>query len=951
MIGTRRLLAIGVAFTVVAAACSSSDPPTMASDTTTSGSPFDGSVPAVAPPAPPPIVPLLRLNSAADVSYGQKFLMTSQVLAAEPVSALELWVDGTMVDEHKFEGPITDPTFAWEWTADSVGLHAAIVRAIDANGRAAGSFPTWFRVDSGWNIATGEPLDGLPRSPLEEAAAGVSTDTTACEATIAIHAAPDADGQAVTGSTLGTGGFRAIAVVGAAGGSLAIPMLSTPLIVSVEPYGDGSPRSPTTVIIPGAPDCATGSWAGDIAFEGSVLVGGEDLEVAYLYARSDTAIWQRVPESGFIPRGAGGFDFDGLLPTVAPGESLEVEVWGWRHGQAVGLGRGRYQETATQPTSEVWAGAQPVKPFSSLNIVRFIAILDTSAFTEQLLTDDVVCAAGVFNPICGVPTPTVRWNTGYLGAEAGLVQVSTSAPPAGAALDYPGLLWSTMIAMDGEQQRDVVVPLQEINSSDWLASGSTRAGPTRYRDLEAIGAELSVVTELAPPGASPRTSRPILGSRVLGVDLDRLWVRVIPFTNGLPIEGVSNSVSFRVEGESLVIEPSLQQAFDAAFDIEVEFAPPQHPDTAFAHCVRVVENPFGNQNPVPEGSVWDTPVIDWQFAFNGFRDSATVYSHGGNSKVGLVPGATVCAYKPDPPDKGLFDYIGEGISFIGQAWDTFKGLVDMVKSGIIEGIVDITGCSPKDVCLGALAVLGDIGLATLGVPPSLPSFSELAEAAKGDIAAALAKELVGQACGSIPCDEFAEKFIEDAFDDIEAHFSDLAVSQATSGGWVLQLHPDIRVVPEPAGQLFPGSAMITITRKTDGFALGSVPVTGCVVSLETDGAGPLSWTAKNGIHHEGEFVSGNVFPLETVFVDLSQLEPGESVTVGIASLEFESISHLKGTSPFDGGFVSQERLISKGLWSGPQTTFTMNLSVCGKGFSESSTKDATPASPADIPTP
>ena len=75
------------------------------------------------------------------------------------------------------------------------------------------------------------------------------------------------------------------------------------------------------------------------------------------------------------------------------------------------------------------------------------------------------------------------------------------------------------------------------------------------------------------------------------------------------------------------------------------------------------------------------------------------------------------------------------------------------------------------------------------------------------------------------------------------------------------------------------------------------------------------------------------------------------MTVGIASLEFESISHLKGASPFDAGFVSQERLISKGLWSGPATTFTMNLNVCGKEFSESSTTDGIPASPADIPTP
>jgi hypothetical protein len=356
----------------------------------------------------------------------------------------------------------------------------------------------------------------------------------------------------------------------------------------------------------------------------------------------------------------------------------------------------------------------------------------------------------------------------------------------------------------------------------------------------------------------------------------------------------------------------------------------------------VIENRHGADNP--------TDDFFFKAAYDATRDSARSFTANGVERNGLVPGATVCAFKPDPPDKDVFDYVGEAISFVGEAWDTFRDLVDMVKGGIIQGIVDITGCEPEDTCVAALTALADAGLAAVGVPPTLPSFTELAEAAKGDIAAALTKALVGKVCGDVPCAEFAAIFVEDALDDIEEHFSDLATAQAKSGGWVLYLNEEIRVIPEPAGQLFPGSIQVRITRKPDGQLIGSQPPTSCYISLETSGAGPLSWTAKSGESFVDRVVEGPVFAAAATVVDLSKMEPGDSITAGVASLDFDRRFYLTGTSPSLGGYISQEQLQSIELWTDPDTAFTMNASVCGKNLTEV-TSQRSALTPGDIPTP
>lgn len=945
----RRTLLLLVVLAMVAASCTNSGESV---STTTSTTVAEQDL--VEPPTPPQIIPLLATTSDASTTFGQTIFLNSKVMASEPITSLELLVDGEMVDRVEFDTPIADPDFSWKWIPGATGLQTAVVRAYDESGEAADSFPTWFRVNPGTDAVTGEQRRGLP---VADGSPEVSVDLANCQANFEVAPAGDQLGQYVVASSFGVTGYHPVAVLPAQGGPVTIPMTASPVLVSVSSYDENLATPGGQLMVPGEPECATGNWEGEVSFDGPVLIGGEGMDAAYLYLTEDDVNWRRVPETGFLTPGPGGFDFSGALPTVPSGGHLEVEVWGRDNGALKGLGRGRFTTDSGGPAETMWGGGvQFVEPYSLLHILNKIPIIDTSDYTEELLLNGVICPSNIYNPECGSNPRTVRWDSGLTGASAGLVQVSSAQPPSGAALNFPGLLWSDEIALDGESVRDVELPLQAIVDSEWIGASpvgdtvSAQVDSLKYSDLEAMAIDLSQFAQPAPSGDPARMSKPVTFASSHGPPT-RLWVRVVPLVNDKPVAGMSNSVLYRVDHEALQLAPDIDQVFNSYYDTKVEFTQPQRGNMQFARCVRVVENPFGKENPVPNEFPWNaTGTQTWQGEFNVFRDWAGVWTPAGKQATGLIPGATSCARHPDPPDDDFFDFVGDAISFIGNVWDTFKDMVDMIKGGIIQGIVDITGCKPESTCVAALTALADAGLAAVGVPPTLPSFSEFIEAAKGDIAGALAEQLIGQSCGAIPCQQFAEEFIADAINDIQEHFSEMTVSNVNSGGWELWLNPAIVVVPEPAGQLFPGSVKVTITRKD--YTLPSTPAPGsCLVSLVTDGSGFLDWAEKGGLpKHANDPVQGVVFASESKVVDLSTLTPGQSLTVGLSGLDFDRFSYLKGTEPYQAGFASEEKLKSLALFYDIDTTLTMTANVCGKPYQESAKLKAVNTTPADIPT-
>jgi hypothetical protein len=189
--------ALLIVLALVAVACTTSVD-TIESTTTTGAVPVG---PLAEPPSPPQIIPLLRSTNDDSTVAGQTIFLTSKVLSSEPIERLELWVNGEKLDEVEFDVPIVDPPFSWEWVPGSVGLQAATVRAFNESGEVADSFPSWFRVVPAVSTESGEPIGGLPASPLEAPTNGVTTDTTSCEARFKVLPAEDQLGIYVTADT------------------------------------------------------------------------------------------------------------------------------------------------------------------------------------------------------------------------------------------------------------------------------------------------------------------------------------------------------------------------------------------------------------------------------------------------------------------------------------------------------------------------------------------------------------------------------------------------------------------------------------------------------------------------------------------------------------------------------------------------------------------------------
>ncbi len=98
-------------------------------------------------------------------------------------------------------------------------------------------------------------------------------------------------------------------------------------------------------------------------------------------------------------------------------------------------------------------------------------------------------------------------------------------------------------------------------------------------------------------------------------------------------------------------------------------------------------------------------------------------------------------------------------------------------------------------------------------------------------------------------------------------------------------------------------------------------------------------------------MTGPAFATASVAFAPTSLGLGESMTIGVAALDFERWGWLRGTSPYLGlGAFTDEDLVSTALWNGFQTVFTMKVDVCGSEHSEVFAQDGSATTPADIPT-
>ncbi len=906
-----------------------SEPPVTNADVGSAPPDADSSLTPVADPAvrealPPTaeIAPVLRMpGGAAEVAAGDVVTLDAAVFAAQPIVRLELWSGSELVGTVAVDEPAGELLTGLAWQPQEAGLHALALRAFDADGGVATSFPLWVRaveVDTTGLFAGAVPqgfrsvLDGgrAPATPTAPGPPALDVNTDTCVAGLELPAVQGAAGQAVFAAAFGSGGFVPLAVVPATGGVTELSIGSAPMMIYTAAFDSTTlDPGPPMVIVPPNP-CLRRGWSEGLQLNAGRLEGLAGVERAYLYVSTDGGEqWGRAPlaDQTFVyPDATGAFDFDAHLPAGAA--SLEFEAWGWTGNKLAPLGSGSW--SPPPPSASATDGPGPLVVSSSPG--GAFAGSDLDWMTIAPSREGTLCLFGPVPGQIGLPesqcsnwlsmssySRQFTWKMPGTPSH-GVVQVSVVPPPATAATAFPGLVYSQSVAAPTDGASTFEVPLHDIFEPPASAKEQAPSGYQQLVDLATLGAALGVASE-----PSPATSVPVL---TLAASHDVYWVRVVPMQGTAPLPFPSNPIVI-----NLVREKPPGFTGTGTPEITVSMVPPRLPNEAYRRCVRVVSNPFGASNPAPhETPQWNADHADliasmptYQFEmglgtgpsktaqeqqYHMFEPHAFIHVNGVKQYgVGLVPGATVCAYHPQPPSKGLVDYVVDALEFVAGAWDFVAATWDKAKAFVVKIIVEFQ-CKPymaihqvpeetaNDVCNAVTKVAVDAVLVAFGVPPTLPTFKQLIENGKEEFAAWVAeqaaKTVLGDKCGVLTeeCKGVVEDMVKKLLDETQAHLTSALAQQSSTDGWILRLHPGIEVVAEPAGIVSPATFQIAVTRP-----VGEPPLSkACAMEGRATGHKPFySWVHFNEGGKSGPVTGDVMLPKMRTF-DLSGLGEGET---------------------------------------------------------------------------
>ena len=117
----------------------------------------------------------------------------------------------------------------------------------------------------------------------------------------------------------------------------------------------------------------------------------------------------------------------------------------------------------------------------------------------------------------------------------------------------------------------------------------------------------------------------------------------------------------------------------------------------------------------------------------------------------LNAGQSFCLTPPGPPDPSFLDqvlqFVIDVVSFPAQLYELYKTVLPNVIGSFLTDVLNIPGCAPPEKgqpagdCYGALVTAENIGLAALGLPPSLPDMHALLENGIDELASQTATQL------------------------------------------------------------------------------------------------------------------------------------------------------------------------------------------------------------------
>ena len=493
-------------------------------------------------------------------------------------------------------------------------------------------------------------------------------------------------------------------------------------VAAINPGADPGERlSPGSVVfLPHLdPGSAPPSDRAQVSIEGTVLHLTEPVDGVFLYLAFGGEVY-RLPEdpAQLIPGSGVLFDLAPFLPPLPDGD-VGVEVWGRTGGEVILL------ESLVVPSSVL------VGPATDLVALWDLPLFGTSIPVNSLTATDAETVELEWSS--NVAHSAVRWF------------LATVKPGAATALTPAGLMQSGLAEPDDGLRRF---------SIDLSVDAPPRLtpAPISLLPIALVPGEISVDagagTRTLPPLGPPGTT----------------WAWVIPVDSaGEPVGPPSEPV--RIVVTEAPFDPTIAPPFDV---VSIEVVIPPAPNFALADCVRILSQ----TPPFPAGV---------GLGFYLGPDGSVQYKGGGGTKItGALPyildesGRALYPFTACPGERGNFQWgsvgcgadplchISTGLADLGAAAVAFGeflvGLANELsdaynelKAWAIDQVASVI--CPEEVagaCKTMINIAVDALLTTVGVPPTMPNFDDLADVAKGELVDLAMDQLgVGTACDAL----------------------------------------------------------------------------------------------------------------------------------------------------------------------------------------------------------
>lgn len=818
--------------------------------------------------------------------------VSAQITGAEDSAAIEFWVDGALMETQSPPRGQSSFTARWQWVPAAEGSHVLLARAVSARGQTSSSNLVRVTATPPSNpsiqvqAAGGDTLAGLAEkygvAPEEITPARWNEESQVWS----VGPAPAGVSMAETGLDETSPGVTAPVDPSAplqAGQPVLIPVNLSPQPSTpryVPPTQGGGPSRAVEAVDPGQIEIGPGDLLGLVAN----LPAAPELSVALQDCRAHLRITDRADsEKGFIVYrglpGAAGLERIALLP--ANHDTLPME---WT--DSVFFGAYTYSVAAFNQMGE--APSNPV----ILNVEAEACLIDSE------LAASIQPSSGglrVENGELVLPQP-VSMAYLYVSLNRGPWQRLPQAPsqfytPGGDTIDLSHIVktlqgdaadrrnhgvevdievwgWqggalinlgtlhhfippptylrmcshvgSCEEGLGWEVDNQVRLPINELDgpwhfeyfagdisgkTAVWQVSsmpfppgpmlvsgvptGSDDTGSQFFIDMQAISRQALDGEPFGQPAEGQDSFQTILSLLNAPAPLslgEKYYVRVIPMVNNQVVGEPSNTIEVVIDPPLDPLEHDLYipEAQEMIYEVNiVEFEPVHYPEPG-----------------VCQGAV----VLDSDFIITN--------SLTGESDVLFPAGTVLCPelYKGvgEPAwYESLFDFVVGALGWISETWNSIK-----------QAVVDVVGavaCGGNETCKDVLMAGLNMGLAALGIPPTIPNFDQLLEqgitALAGEVAGYLTNspavtELIKQAeeAGLTEEGEIQEWVRDRVADGLRAaveqmredgHVPCMSEEEAHAQGLEpLCLPPDVKGHLDPRGQRLPAYIEVEITRSS-----------------------------------------------------------------------------------------------------------------------------------------